>query len=185
MLADRARGRARAPRLPVRRARRRPHPGAAAPRRPAELGGGSQAGELGPDFGPASLHPTAGAVLVAARPPLVAFNVELAPPATVEDARAIAARIREGGDEGLPGVRALGLWLAQRGVAQVSTNVEDHRATPLARGGGGGRPARPVGRRRARGARAPQAAFEGFPDGRPAPRVRHDRADADSSGRTA
>ena len=72
-------------------------------------------------------------MLVAARPPLVAFNVELAPPATVDDARAIAALIREGGAEGLEGVRAIGLWLDARGVAQVSTNVEDHRATPLAR----------------------------------------------------
>ncbi|HEY8625034.1 MAG TPA: hypothetical protein VIL82_03435 [Solirubrobacteraceae bacterium] len=90
------------------------------------------AGELQPDFGPRSLHPTAGAVLVAARPPLVAFNVDLAPPATLEDARVIAALIRESGAEGLPGVRAIGLWLEQRGLAQVSTNVEDHRATSLA-----------------------------------------------------
>ena len=68
-------------------------------------------------------------MLVAARPPLVAFNVELAPPATLDDARAIAALIREGGAEGLPGVRAIGLELTARGgVAQVSTNVEDHRA---------------------------------------------------------
>jgi glutamate formiminotransferase len=90
-------------------------------------------GELAPDFGPRRLHPSAGAVLVAARPPLVAFNVELAPPATLDDAEALAARIREGGSEGLRGVRAIGLWLSQRGVAQVSTNVEDHRATPLAK----------------------------------------------------
>ena len=67
-------------------------------------------------------------------PPLVAFNVELAPPATLAGARAIAAAIREGGPEGLPGVRALGLELPARGgVAQVSTNVEDHLAVPLAR----------------------------------------------------
>jgi glutamate formiminotransferase len=73
-------------------------------------------------------------VLVAARAPLVAFNVELAAPASLQDARAIAALIREGGADGLPGVRALGLELAARGhVAQVSTNVEDHLAVPLAR----------------------------------------------------
>ena len=72
-------------------------------------------------------------MLVGARPPLVAFNVELAAPATIDDARAIAAAIREGGPEGLPGVRALGLELpARAGVAQVSTNVEDHLAVPLA-----------------------------------------------------
>ena len=52
---------------------------------PAELAERIAAGELTPDFGPPALHPTAGAVLVAARPPLVAFNVELAPPATLED----------------------------------------------------------------------------------------------------
>ena len=71
-------------------------------------------------------------MLVAARPPLVAFNVELAPPATLEDAKSIAARIREGGPEGLESVRAIGLWLTARDVPQVSTNVENHRATPLA-----------------------------------------------------
>jgi glutamate formiminotransferase len=98
---------------------------------PAELQRRIDAGELRPDFGPPRLHPTAGAVLVAARPPLVAFNVELAPPATLEQAREIAALIREGGVEGLPQLRAIGLWLAARNLAQVSTNVEDHRATPL------------------------------------------------------
>jgi glutamate formiminotransferase / 5-formyltetrahydrofolate cyclo-ligase len=80
-----------------------------------------------PDYGPPRLHPTAGAVLVAARPPLIAFNVELAPPATLDTAKAIAAAIREGGAEGLPGVRAIGVQLAR--AAQVSTNVEDHTAT--------------------------------------------------------
>jgi glutamate formiminotransferase/glutamate formiminotransferase/formiminotetrahydrofolate cyclodeaminase len=100
---------------------------------PARLADRIETGEMRPDFGPHRLHPTAGAVLVAARPPLVAFNVELAPPATLEDARSIAASIREGGAEGLASVRAIGLWLAARDVAQVSTNVEDHRATPLAK----------------------------------------------------
>lgn len=90
------------------------------------------AGALRPDFGPDTPHPTAGAVLVGARPPLVAFNVELAASATLEDAREIAAAIREGGSEGLASVRALGLWLAQRGVAQVSMNVDNPAATPLA-----------------------------------------------------
>ena len=84
-----------------------------------------QAGELAPDAGPTRLHPTAGAVLVAARPPLAAFNLELAAPATVDVARAIAARIREGGSEGLAGVRALGLALTRAGIVQVSTNIED------------------------------------------------------------
>lgn len=100
---------------------------------PAELTRRIAAGELAPDFGPRALHPTAGAVLVGARAPLIAFNVELAPGATLQDARAVAAAIREGGQEGLPGVRAIGLWLGQLGVAQVSTNIEDHRrASPAA-----------------------------------------------------
>lgn len=69
--------------------------------------------ELHPDFGPPRLHPTAGATLVAAREPLVAFNLELAPPATLEDASRIAGLIREGGPEGLPGVRAIGVLLGR------------------------------------------------------------------------
>ncbi len=87
------------------------------------------AGELGADFGPAQLHPTAGATLVAAREPLVAFNLELAAPATLADARRIAAAIREGGSEGLPGVRAIGVPLAS--APQVSTNVERPLEVPL------------------------------------------------------
>jgi glutamate formiminotransferase / 5-formyltetrahydrofolate cyclo-ligase len=133
---------------------------------PAKLAERVESGELRPDFGPRRLHPTAGAVLVAARPPLVAFNVELAPPATLEDARSIAARIREGGPEGLKAVRAIGLWLAAREVAQVSTNVEDHRATPLARVVEAiARHATPI-----RGelvGLAPRVAFDGFPDDLP------------------
>jgi glutamate formiminotransferase len=102
--------------------------------------------------------------LVAARPPLVAFNLELAPPATLEDARAIAAAIREGGPEGLPGLRAIGLSLATRGdVAQVSCNVEDPAALPLrdlldaVRRHAGVAEAELVGL-------APQRSFEGWPD---------------------
>jgi len=82
------------------------------------------AGELAPDYGPRRLHPTAGATLVAARPPLVAFNVVIE--GTLEQARAIAAAIREGGDEGLPGLRAIGLTLHSQDLVQVSTNIEDH-----------------------------------------------------------
>jgi glutamate formiminotransferase/glutamate formiminotransferase/formiminotetrahydrofolate cyclodeaminase len=100
---------------------------------PQALAARMRTGELRPDFGPPHLHPSAGAVLVAARPPLVAFNLELAAPATAADARRIAALVREGGTEGLPGVRAIGLELPHRGgVAQLSANVEDHLATPLA-----------------------------------------------------
>jgi len=88
-------------------------------------------GELRPDFGPPLIHPTAGATLVAAREPLVAFNLQLAPPATLTDARRISALIREGGAEGLPGVRAIGVRLGGD-VAQVSMNIERPLDTPLA-----------------------------------------------------
>jgi glutamate formiminotransferase len=95
----------------------------------AELrrGGPEQLIKTVPDYGPRTLHPTAGATLVAARPPLVAFNLQI--DATLEDAKRIAAAIREGGAEGLPKVRAIGLRLERGGAIQVSTNIEDHRAT--------------------------------------------------------
>jgi len=92
-----------------------------------------RARELEPDFGPRQPHPTAGCVLVAARPPLAAFNLELAAGATLAQARQVAARVREGGPDGLPGVRAIGLGLAHQGLVQVSTNVEDPVGVPLAR----------------------------------------------------
>ena len=130
---------------------------------PAELARRIEAEELRPDFGPRRVHPTAGAALVAARPPLIAFNVELAPPATLQDARAIAAQIREGGSEGLVSVRALGLWLSHRGVAQVSVNVEHDRANSLADVVCAVRRHAPVAEAELVGL-APQRAFEGFPD---------------------
>ncbi len=95
----------------------------------AELRPRMEAGELRPDFGPALPHPRAGATLLTARPPLAAFNVEL-DGGDVEIARAVAAGLRESGG-GLPGVRAIGLALSG-GRAQVSTNVHDPLAVPLA-----------------------------------------------------
>jgi glutamate formiminotransferase/glutamate formiminotransferase/formiminotetrahydrofolate cyclodeaminase len=121
-------------------------------------------GEAKPDFGPPRPDPRTGATLVGARPPLVAFNVELAPPATLQDARAIAALIREGGAEGLPGVRAIGLELAVRGgVAQLSANVEDHRRTSLAELVAAVARHAPIQACELVGL-APQAAFDRFPD---------------------
>jgi len=120
-------------------------------------------GELVPDFGPARYHPTAGAVLVAARPPLVAFNVELAEPATLERAKAVAAAIRETGPDGLPGVRALGLWLEHGGRAQVSLNIEDHTRVPLRAAVEAIRRHAPVAEAELVGL-APRAALDGFPD---------------------
>ncbi len=124
-------------------------------------------GELRPDFGPDRLHPRAGAVLVSARPPLIAFNVELAPPATLETARHVAGLIREGGPQGLPTVRAIGLTLPHRGdVAQISTNVEDYRRTNLATLVEAiARHATPVAAEVV--GLPPRAAFDGFPDDLP------------------
>jgi glutamate formiminotransferase len=86
------------------------------------------AGELRPDRGPTRLHPTAGAVLVGARRPLIAFNVNLRGPLSA--AREVAAVVRERGG-GFPGVRALGLDLPRAGLVQVSMNVEDWEAAQL------------------------------------------------------
>ena len=87
-----------------------------------------EAGELAPDFGPASLHPTAGGVILGARSPLIAFNVNLRGSLAV--AREVAAVVRERGG-GFPGVRALGLDLPRAGLVQVSMNVEDWEAAAL------------------------------------------------------
>jgi len=128
---------------------------------PARLAERIAVGEVVPDFGPLRAHPTAGVVLAAARAPLIAFNLDLAG-ADLALARRIAAAIRESGG-GLPGVRAIGLELAERGRAQVSTNVHDHHATPL-------RAVVEAVRRHAEIAEAelvglaPRAALEGFPE---------------------
>jgi glutamate formiminotransferase len=96
---------------------------------PEELQRRIDAGELRPDYGPAELDERAGGVIVGARRPLIAFNVNLATD-DVEIARAIAAVVREKGG-GFPGVRALGLLLPRAGRAQVSMNVEDYEAAAL------------------------------------------------------
>ena len=97
---------------------------------PERLQARIDAGELEPDFGPSRLHPAAGGVIIGARRPLIAFNVNLAGGASVEIAREIAAVVRER-DGGFPGVRALGLELPRAGRAQVSMNVEDWEAAAL------------------------------------------------------
>lgn len=94
----------------------------------AELQRRLDTGELTPDFGPPRLHPTAGGVILGARRPLIAFNVNLR--GQLEVARAIAAIVRERGG-GFPGVRALGLDLPRAGLVQVSMNVEEWEAAPL------------------------------------------------------
>ena len=87
------------------------------------------AGEISPAFGPEVIHPTAGAVLLGVRPPLVAFNVDLATD-RLEIATEIASVVRASSG-GLPGVQAIGLVLASTGKAQVSMNLIDIGATPL------------------------------------------------------
>jgi glutamate formiminotransferase len=85
-------------------------------------------GELTPAFGPNRIDERSGAVLVGARGPLIAFNVNLR--GELATAREIASVIRER-DGGFPGVRALGLELPRAGLVQVSTNVEDWEAVAL------------------------------------------------------
>ena len=82
-----------------------------------------------PDFGPARVHPAAGVTVIGARFFLVAFNAVLETP-DAGIARAIARKVRESGG-GLPAVRAMGVYLASRGVAQVSMNLVDFRRTPI------------------------------------------------------
>lgn len=79
------------------------------------------------DCGPAGVHPSAGASAVGVRPFLVAYNINLAT-GDLGLARSIARAIRESSG-GLPAVRALGLWLAGPGLAQVSINLCDFRRT--------------------------------------------------------
>jgi len=137
---------------------------------PLELARRLDAQELEPDFGPPHIHPTGGAALVAARPPLVAFNLELAPPANEQDAKRIAATLREGGAEGLQGVRAIGLTLPARAhVAQVSFNVEN--ATPLATLVDAVRRHAEVAEAELVGL-APKQMFDGFPDDVPVRNLR-------------
>ena len=82
-----------------------------------------------PDFGPARMHPSAGAVAVGARPFLIAYNINLASE-DVELAKRIARRVRESGG-GLPKVQGNGFWIEELRRAQVSMNLLDFSVTPL------------------------------------------------------
>jgi len=83
-----------------------------------------------PDAGPAVLHAKAGAIVVGARPPLIAFNIELDTP-DVKIAKRIAKEIRESSG-GLPAIQALGFELTDPPRAQVSMNLLDTTVTSLA-----------------------------------------------------
>ena len=84
-----------------------------------------------PDFGPAEPHPTAGATVVGARMPLVAFNVNLATD-RLDVAKKIAAAVRHSSG-GFRFVKALGVPLADRGIVQVSMNLTNYEQTPIFR----------------------------------------------------
>jgi len=87
--------------------------------------------ERQPDFGPAQMHPRAGAVAVGARPPLVAYNINLDTD-KVEIAKAIARTIR-GSSGGYPSIKALGVLIEETGKAQVTINVCNYKEVSLAR----------------------------------------------------
>jgi glutamate formiminotransferase len=82
-----------------------------------------------PDEGPRQIHPTAGATLVGARIPLIAYNVNLKT-RDVAVAKEIAKSIRASSG-GLANVKALGFDLADRGLVQVSMNLTDYRVTNM------------------------------------------------------
>jgi glutamate formiminotransferase len=82
-----------------------------------------------PDFGPADVHPRAGAMAVGARPFLIAWNINL-DSNDLETAKRIARTVRESGG-GLPAVQANGFMIEELDCAQVSMNLLDFRTTPM------------------------------------------------------
>ena len=82
-----------------------------------------------PDFGPSAPHPTAGASVVGARPPLIAYNVNLATD-RLDVAKQVAAAVRSSSG-GLSHVKAIGVRLADRGIVQVSMNLTNYQKTPI------------------------------------------------------
>jgi glutamate formiminotransferase / formiminotetrahydrofolate cyclodeaminase len=82
-----------------------------------------------PDFGPPRLHQSAGAIAIGARPPLIAYNVNLRS-TDIEAARSIARSIRHSSG-GLPHLKAIGVELASRGLVQVAMNLTDFQVTPI------------------------------------------------------
>lgn len=82
-----------------------------------------------PDFGPDTIHPTGGVTAIGARPPLIAFNVNLNTP-SLEVATAVASKIRHSSG-GLRNCKALGVILEDRGISQVSINMTDYTKTAV------------------------------------------------------
>jgi glutamate formiminotransferase len=84
-----------------------------------------------PDFGPGTIHPTGGATAIGARPPLIAYNINLDTP-NLEIATKIAKAVRHS-DGGLRCCKALGVMLEDRRLAQVSINMTDFTRTAVYR----------------------------------------------------
>ncbi|MDQ3213642.1 MAG: glutamate formimidoyltransferase [Acidobacteriota bacterium] len=82
-----------------------------------------------PDYGPGLPHPTAGAAVIGARRPLIAYNVNLNTD-RLDIAKKIAATVRQSGG-GLPFVKAAGFRLEHRGIVQVSMNLTNYEHTPI------------------------------------------------------
>ena len=84
-----------------------------------------------PDFGPRAPHPSAGATVIGARPPLIAYNINLNTD-RLDVARRIAAAIRHSSG-GLRYVKAMAVRLEDRNLAQVSINLTNYEQTPMHR----------------------------------------------------
>jgi len=84
-----------------------------------------------PDFGPAAPHPSAGAAVIGARMPLIAYNINLATD-RLDVAKKIAAAIRQSSG-GYRFVKAMGIPLEDRGIVQVSMNLTNFEKTPIFR----------------------------------------------------
>ena len=87
--------------------------------------------EWAPDFGPAHPHPSAGATVIGARMPLIAYNINLATD-RLDVAKKIASAVRMSSG-GLRFVKAMGLALEDRGIVQVSMNLTNFEKTPIVR----------------------------------------------------
>jgi glutamate formiminotransferase len=87
--------------------------------------------EWAPDFGPATPHPSAGASVIGARMPLIAYNINLNTD-RLDVAKKIAAAIRQSSG-GLRYVKAMGVKLEDRNLAQVSMNLTNYEKTPIFR----------------------------------------------------
>jgi glutamate formiminotransferase len=85
--------------------------------------------EWKPDFGPSSIHPSAGVTVIGARMPLIAFNVNLGT-SDIQIANKIAKAIRHS-NGGLRYVKAMGVMLQNRNIVQVSMNLTDYKKTPI------------------------------------------------------